>query len=122
MKLFSQIFSKVNLEKPVFAILFKSKFGWSKFAPKMLQVFFPQNLKFCLRKFSFSPDPVILDLKLQLANLYVDAFDKTFPKLIAAASENALFDKNFVLCLIPKKEHEKCHKKCLVISQLKRFL
>ena len=33
----------------------------------MLQVFFLNNFKFWPCKFSFSPDPVILDLKLQLA-------------------------------------------------------
>ena len=71
MELFSQIFSKVNLGKPVFAILYKSKFGWSKFAPKMLQVFFSINFKFWPCKLSFSRDPVILDLKLQLARLSI---------------------------------------------------
>ena len=35
----------------------KSKFEWSNFAPKMLQVFFSNKI---------SADPVILDLKLQL--------------------------------------------------------
>ena len=67
MKLFVEIVSKVNLEKHVFAILFKSQFGWSNFAPKMLQVYFSKNFKFWRSKFSFSPDPVIFNLKLQLA-------------------------------------------------------
>ena len=34
MKLISQIFSKVNLEKNVLTILYKSEFGWSIFALK----------------------------------------------------------------------------------------
>ncbi len=33
----------------------------------MLQLFFPENFQFWHCKFSFSADPVILDLKLQLA-------------------------------------------------------
>ena len=28
------------MKSPFFAILYKSKFGWSKFTPKLLQVFF----------------------------------------------------------------------------------
>jgi hypothetical protein len=44
----------------------KPKFGWSKFAPKMLQVI-SKNFQFWHCKFSFSADPVILNLKLQLA-------------------------------------------------------
>ena len=57
----------VNLIKensPVFTILYKLKFGWSNFGPKMLLVFFSKNFKFWALKFSLIPDPVILDPKL----------------------------------------------------------
>ena len=46
LRLFSKILSKVNLEKPVFALLYKLQTGRSNFAPKMLQVFFLNNFKF----------------------------------------------------------------------------
>jgi hypothetical protein len=38
------------------------KFGWSKFAPKMLQVFFPKKIQLWPWKFSFSADPVIREV------------------------------------------------------------
>ena len=41
----------------------KSQFGWSKVAPS----FFSRIIYVLAQKFSFSADPVIFDLKLQLA-------------------------------------------------------
>ena len=48
-------------------------------------MFFFEKKKFWSSKFSLSPDPVILDLKLQLADSYssyLNLFDRSFTELI----------------------------------------
>ena len=64
----------------------------------MLQVYFSNKFKFWPCKLCFSPDPVILDLKLQLARIlnFLEReprlHDEFFPKISVFNSRKSLWD------------------------------